>query len=257
MNVDNDSAMQELERPITFEMADDLQPAEMVSSKGLRFSITNLLNNSYQENLLSEGDISGLLIKSVSYAMDKRFVSEKDYLNSDKVLSIAQSQACTSNMLFALYNSLVLLYREPSIGFNELASLISNYNSNVELENILESRNVLKPYCFMDDFLVKFHENPFVFPFWSTRYDSIYSIFRSLLRNHPVLVRVNGKIYFNDDNKKAEHYVVLVGLRYGKALTIDSSVDGFIHYCPLGTFLYSMASDFFATVCAWDLSLLL
>ena len=99
MNVDNDSAMQKLERPITFEMADDLQPAEMVSSKGLRFSITNLLNNSYQENLLSEGDISGLLIKSVSYAMDKRFVSEKDYLNSDKVLSIAQSQACTSNML--------------------------------------------------------------------------------------------------------------------------------------------------------------
>lgn len=257
MNVDNDSAMQELERPITFEMADDLQPAEMVSSKGLRFSITNLLNNSYQENLLSEGDISGLLIKSVSYAMDKKFVSEKDYSESDKAFFVALSQSSTSNMLFALYNALVLLYKTPSISFDELTTLVANYNNNVEFENIVQSRNVMKPNCFVDEFLVKYHEKPFVFPFWSTRYDSIYSIFRSLLRNHPVLVRVNGKIYFNDDNKKAEHYVVLVGLRYGKALTIDSSVDGFIHYCPLGTFLYSMASDLLATVCAWDLSLLL
>ena len=37
MNVDNDSAMQKLERPITFEMADDLQPAEMVSAKDCGF----------------------------------------------------------------------------------------------------------------------------------------------------------------------------------------------------------------------------
>lgn len=257
MNVDNDSAMQKLERPITFEMADDLQPAEMVSSKGLRFSIKNLLNNSYQESLLSEGDISVLLVKSISYAMDKRFVSEKDYSEPDEAFFVALSQSNTNNMLFALYNALVLLYKTPSISFDELTALVSNYNNNVELENIVQSRNVMKPSCFVDEFLVKYHEKPFVFPFWSTRYDSIYSVLRALGNGHPVLVRVNGRIYFNDDSKKAEHYVVLIGLRYGKAITIDSSVDGFVHYCPLGTFLYSMASDLLATVCAWDLSLLL
>ena len=257
MNVDNDSAMQKLDRPITFEMADDLQPAEMVSSKGLRFSIKNFLNNSYQESFLSEGDISGLLITSASYALDNKYVSEKDYSDSSKSLLVSQSQACTSNMLFALYNSLVLLYENPSISFTELASLISNYNNNVEFENIVQSRNMMKPNCFVDEFLVKYHKKPFVFPFWSTRYDSIYSILRSLGRNHPVLVRVNGKICFNDDSKRDEHYVVLVGFRYGNALTIDSSVDGFIHSCPIGTFLYSMASDQLSAACAWDLSLLL
>lgn len=295
MAVDNYSDLQKFEHPITFDMVEeDLIAAEEFLSKQLWYSTNYLidyqLNDSNRGCLLSDGSMSELLKKSESYARNKKFVSEV-YVNPFETPNAAISTWYCNNMAFALYNALILLYETPFISFEEFGTLILNYKENVENDVDHEGQILSKkmPYYFIDNFLMKYHEKTFTFPFWSTRYNSIYSILNALSTGHPVLVRVHKTIYSSGaaenllsrvletsvdgfdfytkyHRENLEHYIVLVGLQGENVITIDSSVDGFINYCPLKTLLYSLVpgllhtvfnNDHFRFYYAWNLNLLL
>lgn len=271
MAVDNYSDLQKFEHPITFDMVEeDLIAAEEFLSKQLWYSTNYLidyqLNDSNRGCLLSDGSMSELLKKSESYARNKKFVSEV-YVNPFETPNAAISTWYCNNMAFALYKE--------------------NVENDVDHEGQILSKKM--PYYFIDNFLMKYHEKTFTFPFWSTRYNSIYSILNALSTGHPVLVRVHKTIYSSGDaenllsrvletsvdgfdfytkyhRENLEHYIVLVGLQGENVITIDSSVDGFINYCPLKTLLYSLVpgllhtvfnNDHFRFYYAWNLNLLL
>lgn len=309
MNVDSYSDLQEFEFPIGIGPQENIVAAEEFTSKQLRYSIHYFLNyqlNDYNwKSILSEGDSSELVDKSVRYAKEKKFVFEKDYMDPSKTIIGYSVSHTTHNMTWALYNALILIHDTPSISFEELIQLVVNYTKNVEDGNavypcLFSNRycvgytEIMKPYYFIDNFLMKYHKKPFTFTYWSTRYHSIYNIFNSLLSGHPVLVRVDKRLYFSKDPEEKservensrfsndhitvmnfyrdkdevnhEHYIVLVGLYDDHVIAVDSSVDGFIRYCPLKSLLYSIApgllhtnfeTEFFRFYSAWDLSLLL
>lgn len=306
MNVDNYSELQEFEFPIGIGPQENIVAAEEFTSKQLRYSIHYFLNyqlNDYNwKSILSEDSSSELVDKSVRYAKEKKFVFEKDYMDPSKTIIGYSVSHTTHNMTWALYNALILIYDTPSISFEELIQLVVNYTKNVEDGNavypcLFSNRycvgytEIMKPYYFIDNFLIKYHKKPFTFTYWSTRYHSIYNIFNSLLSGHPVLVRVDKRICFSKDPEgkserleesllsdnyiasyrekdevNHEHYIVLVGLHDDHVIAVDSSVDGFIRYCPLKSLLYSIApgllhtnfeTEFFRFYSAWDLSLLL
>ena len=177
MAVDNYSDLQKFEHPITFDMVEeDLIAAEEFLSKQLWYSTNYLID--YQLNdpnrgcLLSDGSMSELLKKSESYARNKKFVSEV-YVNPFETPNAAISTWYCNNMAFALYNALILLYETPFISFEEFGTLILNYKENVENDVDHEGQILSKkmPYYFIDNFLMKYHEKTFTFPFWSTRYN--------------------------------------------------------------------------------------
>lgn len=310
MNVDNYSELQEFEFPKKFWQQEDLGAAEEFTGKQLWYSIHYFLNyqlNDYNfKSILSEGSNSELVDKSIRYAKEKKFVFEKDYMDPSKSIDGYLVSPTTHNMTWALYNALILIHDTPSISFEELIQLVVNYTKNVEDGNAVypcgfnpfgdsSYTEIMRPYYFIDNFLMKYHKKPFTFTYWSTRYHSIYNIFNALLSGHPVLVRVDKRIYFSKDLDKLverieenlysndyitfmkagpetfginyEHFIVLVGFHDDKVIAIDSSVDGFIRYCPLKSLLYSITpallkkncftSEFFRFAGAWDLSLLL
>lgn len=307
MNVDNYSELQEFEFPIGIGPQEDLVAAEEFTGKQLWYSILYFLDYQLKDynwkSILSEGSNSELVDKSVRYAKEKKFVFEKDYMDPSKTIIGYLVSPTTHNMTWALYNALILIYDTPSISFEELIQLVVNYTKNVEDGNAVHPcafRNlycpgayteIMKPYYFIDNFLMKYHKKPFTFTYWSTRYHSIYNIFNALLSGHPVLVRVDKRICFSKDPEEKserleeslfsnnyissyrdkyevnhEHYIVLVGLHDDHVIAVDSSVDGFIRYCPLKSLLYSIVpgllhtnfeSEFFRFAGAWDLSLLL
>ena len=310
MNVDNYSELQEFEFPKKLSQQEDLGAAEEFTGKQLWYSIYYFLdyqlNDCNWKSILSEGSSSELVEKSVRYAKEKKFVFEKDYMDPSKSIDGYLVSPTTHNMTWALYNALILIHDTPSISFEELIQLVVNYTKNVEDGNAVYPcgfnpfgdngyTEIMKPYYFIDNFLMKYHKKPFTFTYWSTRYHSIYNIFNALLSGHPVLVRVDKRIYFSKDLDKLverieenlysddyitcmkagpetfdinyEHFIVLVGFHDDKVIAIDSSVDGFIRYCPLKSLLYSItpallnefyfSSEFFRFAGAWDLSLLL
>lgn len=254
--VDFATALAKLEeRPETFDLAEEQQIVEMLYGTNIRNSIKNLFNSSYQGEVLQKMDISGLLIKCGEYSMNGMFVSDVEFSDINEESFIAQAMNSSGNLLLALYNSLIVKYGKSPYPIENLAEIIAFYSNAADFENIFQTENVFKPMCVVDEFLSKFSDASYIFPLWSTRFDSIYSIFKSVQKDQPVIVRVNGNVYYNELKKKSEHFVVLIGFRNGYAITIDSSMNDFINFCPIGNFLYALVADKTST-CAWDLSLL-
>ena len=239
---------------------------------------TNLLGVASSVNILDKD--SNSTIKSI-YKTTK--------INKQKMIDILGENGRITIVNADTNKQLAIIDAQTEV--NENGDIIVEYKENVENDVDHEGQILSKkmPYYFIDNFLMKYHEKTFTFPFWSTRYNSIYSILNALSTGHPVLVRVHKTIYSSGDaenllsrvletsvdgfdfytkyhRENLEHYIVLVGLQGENVITIDSSVDGFINYCPLKTLLYSLVpgllhtvfnNDHFRFYYAWDLNLLL
>lgn len=104
-------------------------------------------------------------------------------------------------------------------------------------------------------------------PYASTRIRNVDQMLSLLKKGYPVPVNVSYSIFRNDTSLKDGHLLILLGIKDGYALTIDSSYfpskEEIVHQrahncfykCPLDRFIKSITSESTQTN-AWDTSLL-
>ncbi len=80
-------------------------------------------------------------------------------------------------------------------------------------------------------------------PYEDTRLWTVQEMLENLKAGYPVPIRVGNATYRNDETLKGGHYVILVGFRNGRAVTVDNAVIGGIYECPIEQFFKAVIED--------------
>jgi len=90
-------------------------------------------------------------------------------------------------------------------------------------------------------------------PYVDTRIWTCFGLLDNLHDGIPVPIRVNNRIYWNDEAKQEGHYTILVGFdKDGNAVLVDSHTEKGIYKCPYDRFFRAVVADP-DLISAWNL----